>query len=265
MNKPIKLGFVPSLIDNGQYVFGGSFLPKDVLQADGNWSAYLPTYEPQFNDSFDSFGCTTWGTQNALETLYKKIYGGEHNFSERYTYITSDTRPPGNDPHTIAETIRKFGLVDNDVLPMTEDFDEFLRPTPMSKSLVSKGKKWLREIDYRHEWVFHNSPDKHKRVALLKEALQYSPVALSVTAWIKEGDVYVDNDQPNCHWTMCFGLKEENGETYPLIFDSYDQTLKVLHPDHHIECAKRFYIKKKEVEKSWWRELLEDLFVNLRT
>lgn len=262
MQKPHNFGFVREEILPDQYVFGGVFsLPKVVLREDGDWSSYLPQYEPQFNSTYDTYGCTVFGTQNCIEILENFIYKKETNHSERYTYILAGITPPGSDPHKVAEIIRKYGLVDDKDLPMTPSFEFYLQPDPMDRSLLKKGREWLKKHDFGHEWVFTGRPDKKKRIELLKENLKYSPIAVSVTAWItnQEG-LYIDDGKPNTHWCVCFGLKEKDGEYYPLILDSYDQTLKVLHPDHHIEVAKRYTLKKKQ-EKSWWREILEQLFL----
>lgn len=245
-------GFVKPIIENDQYVLGGlSTLPKNILQADRNWQPYLPVYEPQFNSIFDSYGCTVWGTENAIEILEKKLIGNNPNYSERFIYILAGVKPPGANPHDIAETIREHGLIPDDLLPMTSLFEEFLQPKPMSKDLLNKGK----ELPYQllHEWIWKNSPSKEKRLELIRESLQYSPLGVSVTAWFKDGDTYVDNGQPNTHWCVLFAMDGDS----PLIFDSYDQSIKKLHPDHRIEVAKRYSLAKKVAKKKFLQLLLE--------
>ena len=93
-NQPRNYGFVPPEIDPNAYILGGQTkLPKIVLQQDGQWGVFAPKYEPQFNEFFDSYGCTVWGSQNGYEFLFKRIEGVEYNFSERFNYIISRIRP----------------------------------------------------------------------------------------------------------------------------------------------------------------------------
>lgn len=233
-------GLVVPVIEPDHYVRGTSPLPEDILQHDGDWTPYLPTYEAQAI-KFETYGCAFFGTINATETLERKIKNSQPNYSERFPYIIADAQPPeGNDPHKVAETIRKNGLVNQAVLPMTDTLEEFMRPKPMTAELRALGEQYLNVFDFKHEWIFTNNPAKADRIALLREALQYSPVAISVTAWMRQGDLYIDRGQPNTHWVMCFRLEEVDGEICPVIFDSYEPRIKRLHPDHRIFMAKRY-------------------------
>ena len=248
-------GFIPTKdITPDQYILGGTGLPKTILQPLGNWESYLPTYEPQF-ENFETAGCSVWGTQNAIETLMKRLYIDEPNYSERFTYILARVRPPGADVHKVAEVIRKDGLIDHSLLENnTPTFEEFIKPDPMTKGLIDKGEEWLNKYDFGHEWVFTNNPDKKTRLTLLKEALQYSPVCVSVSAWSTDPNtgLYVSNF-PNNHWVMCYGIEGDS----ILVFDTYDQSKKKLHPDHEIMMAKRYFIgPSTRQEKLSWIEMM---------
>ncbi len=247
-------GYIPAKIDATHWMFGASTAPKDLLQLDRNWQPYLPKYEPQAVN-FETFGCGVFGTLNAVEILMKKIFGNDFNYAERYQYNLVGINPPiGSDPHVVAETIRKNGVILEEILPMTQTLEEYKTPRPVPEYYVSHGQKWLSEHSFYHEWVFTNSPSKEARIALIREALQYSPLALSVTAWYPEvNGMYPDNGQPNSHWVTCFAMDGDS----PLIFDSYAQDgnpIKKLSPDHHIEMCKRYYIGVGEtpVEKENW-------------
>lgn len=255
MNKIKNYGFVPSPIDASHWMMlGASNLLKTVLQADGNWKPYMPVYEGQA-DVFETYGCTVFGTLNAYETLMKRKFGGEYNFSERFIYILANLVPPGSDPHLIAETIRKKGLIKQETLPMTSTLEEFKRPNPLTKELLTEGEKFLAEFGIGNDWVFTNNPSKEARIALLKEALTYSPVCVSVTAWYEKDGLFIDTGQPNTHWCLLVDLEKRGDEYYPIVLDSYDlilygkstQALKTLHPDHRILMAKRYGIEKQEV------------------
>lgn len=233
-------GFKLPELKPDHYVLGGQgSLPKIVLREDGQWDDFLPKYEPQFNEHFDSNGCTVWGTQNALEMLLKRLTGQEFNFSERFNYNLARIRPPGADPHRVIESMRANGLIDNDLLPMTDSFEEFVQPDPMTASLLVAGQRFPYEL--KHDWVWLGKQTKQKRIKLLQEALKYSPIPVSVTAWHERNGIYVDNGEGNNHWCVCYGWNDRGWK----IFDSYDQSQKIASFDHDIFCAKRLLITDK--------------------
>lgn len=254
MNK--NYGLVIKPIEEGNYVLGGfASLPKIVLQDNGQWGDYLPTYEPQYNSYFDSYGCSVWGTQNIIETILKKIEGKEYNFSERYTYNLIPISPPGTDPHLVAEVIRASGLVDEEVLPMTEREFDFITPRPMTQKYVDIGAKFGYIV--KHEYVWNGSISEKERTEKIRECLRYSPLGVSVSAWHLKDGVYVDAGQPNCHWCELYGEDEAGW----LIFDSYDQSHKILSRDHNIQICKRYMLVKKEVVvDNWLQDLLKQMY-----
>lgn len=228
--------------DPNAYVLGtlGGSLPRVILREDGQWDDYLPKYEPQFNDIFDSFGCTVWGTLNTLEILMKRATGVEVNYSERFIYILAGIKPPGGDPHEVAEVVKDRGVIPEDLLPMTSrlDYTEFLKPNPMSRDLLKKGLEFPYEL--KHEYLWRIAPTKiASRKEKMQEALKYSPLGISVTAWIEEDGVYIDDGEPNTHWCVCYGWNERGWK----VFDSYDQSTKIVSFRHKIEVAKRYHLE----------------------
>lgn len=262
----MNYGYHSSLIESDHYVFGASSLPKDILQADGNWEKYLPVFESQAVN-FESDGCVPFGTIHAVVILMKKIFGGDFDYAERYIYNLANITPPiGSDPHAVAELIRKQGVITQALLPMTTTLTEYMTPRPMTATYLAEGSQWLTEHSFGHEWVWTNNPTRQVRIALLKEALQYSPVCLCVTAWHQKGDgTYEDLGQPNNHWVCCFKMDGDS----PVIFDSYSHDgspIKTLDPDHHIEMAKRYYIgvgSTPDPEHNWFVGMLKALFQTL--
>lgn len=258
----MNYGLIHKKITSEQYnVLGGSPIPDHVVQSDGDWSNYLPSYEAQFNAHFDTFGCTIFGGQNQIETYLKKLTNYEFNFSERYNYIIAQITPPGADVQHVYEVIRHYGLIDNDLLPMLPTYKDFLRPNPMTDTFIDIGLGFLKDWEFKHEWLWgYNMKGKETlemKKALIAEYLKYSPIAVSVYAWNKNNKgEYSDKGRPNTHWCLCY--KMEDDQLY--IFDSYDHSHKVLDPDHNIEIAKRIYMKRKEVTPSRLRQLLEKLY-----
>ncbi len=250
--KPVIYGFVKPSITNDNFVFGSALsLGQEILQHDGQWDDYLPAYEIQ-DDKFETAACTIYGTENCIEILSKKLYDQEFNFSERYPYILAPIRPPGGDPHKVAECIRHFGLVEQWDLPMTDTFEEFVLPDPMSDYLLKKGKRWLEKNDFGHEWLFTSNPSQETRTALFMQALRYSPLGVSVSAWYEDGGVYKDLNLPNNHWCSLYGWNAKGWK----LFDSYDHSLKILSFDHHVEYAKRYSLKPRLQKEFWWQLLI---------
>jgi hypothetical protein len=171
MNYGLKL---LDILDD-HYVFGGSSkFPETFLQPDGQWDDFLPTYEPQA-ENIETCGCTVWGTHNAIEILYKRVFGTEPNYSERFNYNVLHIRCPGADPHKVAESIRQDGLCKHDVLPITNTYEEFVEPDPISGSILARGMNWLVLHDFKHEWVWktqisNRQPSKPGRTVLRRVA-----------------------------------------------------------------------------------------------
>src|SRR3990167_52210 len=179
----------------------------------------------------------------------------EPNYSERYIYNIVGIEPGGTNPQLVYETIRKNGLIDQELLPMPDTFDEFRTPRPMEQKYLDEGQKWLSQYDFRHEWLV--KPTKES----VLENLKYSPIGVAVTAWFEQDGLYIDNGQPNTHWCVAFkGTKTPQGIVLT-IFDSYDHSIKDIHPEHHISVAKRILLTKKILIKtSWWQRLLSIFF-----
>lgn len=266
-------------IDNTHYLLGStSKLSSDIIQADHNWRPYIPIYEPQYTPNYDTYGCTVFGSYNAIEILMKKIYGGDYDFAERFTYIFAGVRPPGADPHKVIEMIRTKGMIPQALLPFTETYEQFIQPDPMTPELIDKGLEFLNDKEIGHEWIFTNTPNTEDRISQLKWALERGTVCVSVTAWYQdENGLYIDGGKPNGHWCCLIDLElGEDGKIYPIIIDSYDLILygkstayfKKLHPDHKMTLAKRFTLTPKKPsltpeKKRWFLDQILDVLKKL--
>ena len=97
-------------------------------------------------------------------------------------------------------------------------------------------------------------------------ALRFSPIGVSVFAWVKDTDglYYKPKGQRDNHFVTLYGYKE--GE-YWKIFDHYDDTIKRLKWDYDFGFAKRYYIKKRpEIKEGWfikWIKIIINFFKNL--
>mgnify|MGYP001599222192 CR=1 FL=1 len=133
------------------------------------------------------------------------------NYSDRALGIMAGTKPPGNDPAKIAETIRKQGLVLEKYLPFSSDIqtvEEYYSPNPLPESIIQQGKSWLFWYDFKHEYVFDKDTLLEEKQKRLMEALKYSPLGISVFAWAENPDgTYTKLGNDN-HWCVCYGYKE---------------------------------------------------------
>jgi hypothetical protein len=237
-------GFITPKVDKEQYILGQGNVVLDVLQVNGDWTDSLPAVEKQSTPNFDSYNCTGFATTNQIEMYLFKRFGEKINVSDRWVGIISGTKPPGNDPHTVYEAIRKYGLIPESMLPFSDDIktaeDYFSFKGGDKEACYRAGREWLEKYDFKHEWVYH--PDSgltsEEKLHNIKVALKYSPVCVAVYAWQADGrGVYVDMFGPN-HWTTEYNFKE-----FQEIFDTYDPYKKLV--EQNIIYAKRISIEKK--------------------
>lgn len=150
-----KKGFIAPIITDSHHVLGSTGIPLPIIKSDGDWTNYLPVFESQLEQSFDSDGCTCYGTVNALETLEQFIYDTKPNYSRRYIYNVSNIYPPGSDPQTVITNIRGSGLIDETDLPdAVGSLMVFETPRPMTTALRIKGQEFLKRHQVGHQWIF---------------------------------------------------------------------------------------------------------------
>ena len=217
------------------YKLGAIELPKVILRPDSQWAGWIPIDELQHTPSFDSYGCTIYGTENIQQTMERAIYGKTNEYDERYNYNILKINPPGADPHDAAESFRNDGVVSG-LFPMTSTYEEYAQPRPMPTKYVSQGI--AHPYMLLHQWLWTKSQSKETRTKLIKEYLQYSPLGVSVTAWNCSSGICVDSGKRNTHWTMLYGYNDKGW----LIYDSYAPHRKILSYDHNIECCKRYIL-----------------------
>jgi hypothetical protein len=244
-------GLIVDPIQEQDYLFGQLKLPAVILQSDRDWSPYLPSDEYQNKYGLETYNCTNYGTLNCIEILMDRNFGIEANYSERYTGVETGTVVGGNSIQKVIETIRKVcGLIPENMLP----FDSFVRtweqyysPKPMSEDLEKIGQEWLKKYALGHEWIF-TLGDGKDRISRMKECLQYSPIGITVCAWIYDDNGFCINPdkETDNHWVVCYGY--EDGQ-YWKIFDSYDNTRKKLDWNYPFGYGKRFTLDKIMTEE----------------
>lgn len=231
--------------ESSDWVFGSTSLPSYATseKTEGEWKAYLPINELQRKFSFESQGCVSYSTLNAAETIIKYKYNKEENFSDRFLAKLSDTQRNGNSPNKVAETLRKAGVVHESEYEWEPDintWDEFYAPVP--PKLFELAREFLSNYTFKHYYV------QGTKEAIL-DALQFSPVAISVSAWVRDNGIYKQFGADN-HFTLCYGFNKQK-DAYK-VFDSYDDTFKLYDANAKIAVAKGFYVAKRKERKPWY-------------
>jgi hypothetical protein len=241
-----KKGFIAPEITADQYIFGAGNVPLKVIQEDGNWGPILPIEENQNIRNIETYNCTAFGTTNAIELLMYKLTGQRFNYSDRFVGLMAGTKNPGNDPHKVAEAIRKYGLIPEEMMPFGDDIntiDEYYSWKGVDKeACLRAGREWLATYEFKHEWTFTPGMPILEQINNMKVALKGSPQGVAVYAWASDArDVYYSLGSPN-HWTTIY-----NVEQFIEIFDSYTPFRKKV--DQSILYCKRYSITFKEVEE----------------
>ena len=243
------VGFIEPKIEEqeeqGAYFLGASPVPqKPILQTDADWEDALPKEEEQNLFGIETFNCVAFNATSQIETYEKIAFGEDNNYSDRWLGIIAGTDPNkgGNDPQVVYEAIRKYGLIPEEMLPFSEDIknvEEYYSFKGGDKdTCYEAGKKWLSQKRFMHEWIFKPSDSPELKLLGMKQAYNYSPLALAVYAWNQNSNgIYVALGNSN-HWTGAYGLKDKLIKVY----DSYDPFKKLV--DQEIKWCKRIHIEK---------------------
>lgn len=234
----------------------------EVLQSNGQWDEFLPEGELQ-KRLIETMSCTVYGTENCLGILHQKQYQEPHDRAERFNAILAGITPSGGSPHTAAETMRKYGTVEQNELPFDETINswtKYFSPKPMTQQLLDKGREWLDNYELWHEWVKPNKQD-------MMEALKYSPLGAPVYAWSEHSDGMYYRDGQENHWICIYGYKE--GE-YWKVFDSYEPYEKKIPWDNNFGWALKRYsltrVKSKiEIDEAYYKSMIGKLVMRVDT
>lgn len=236
------VGFIPPKIEKENYILGGGNVPQVVLRENSDWTDFLPEKEKQFI-GFETYNCVSFGTLSAIEAIMFRLFGEKVNYSDRFIGIMAGTKEGGNDPQTVCEAIRKYGLIPEEMLPFSEDLknlEEYYSFKGADKeACLQVGRDWLAKYDFKHEYVFSPSEPFEEKIKKIILALKFSILGVSVEAWIlNEKGIYIRLGQEN-HWTLAYNQKQFTGG-----FDTYEPFLKQI--DQNFSFVKRFHVAKKK-------------------
>lgn len=230
--------------DNGPIKLGG--LP---LRPDGQWDAFLPT--PEYQDRYtQTESCTSFNTLKAVQTLLKQEFGDITNWSDRFLASISGTTPSGNDPHTVAEHLRKQGTVYETEWPYTPDINtigKYLQTPPFDLNVKAQ-VEFRGQYDFAHQYV-GTDPQS------MMNALQFSPLGVDVFAWnLSDNDgIYHRQGQISEHWTMVYGYVPGK---YWKCLDSYPPYEKKLAWDFGFTMIKQYTLHKTVLDNSLWAKAI---------
>lgn len=242
----VPSGFLALPVMGDEYVMGTdvSLGAVDVVKPSRDWRAYIPAFEDQFKNGVESMSCATYGTHAAIETLMREHFDMKVDYSDRYTSKLAGTTRNGNSPHKVAETIRKYGVVEEVLWPFSDDintWDKFYAPIP--DDLKKEGKEWSKDYRFGHEWVMTPDTRPEEQRERLLDSLYVSPVGVAVYGWAKDGDVYVKIGQAN-HWCTLMYMDKD----YYYVLDTYAPYLKKLSRDYPFTYAKRYTVSDEPVK-----------------
>lgn len=212
-----------------EYVMGAFTKIKPAIRVpSGKWGPYLPTYEKQYNYSFDTLSCTTFSALNSVEMqlnwLMKNGYFSQlnieqltsmgyldenklFNFSDRFTAIQSGTTRLGNYFTVVWESIRTVGLLPEKDFPFGDckTWEEYHDSSKITQSMITKAKKFLDIIQIQYEWVFYKSDESgltENEENTVDEAMTQAPMQIGIAI-------------PATHAILQYSVDRDVLDTYP--------------------------------------------------
>lgn len=237
--QPKGHGYISPIITDTDYFRGvNSKLAGESIKDDGDWRGFLPLAEHQA-PTYETNGCSHFGTWNAVETNYKFLLGGELNASDRLTLAAAKSigildPERGGTPKDAVEYIRKNWSVFEREFPASaaKSLEEFYAVP--SKELLQLAKNRLKEMGYLVKYEYIPNPTVPK----IKEALKSGPVCFSnALLQLPDGRWYKPDGWRDTHWAQAVYVYDDL-----LMRDSYPPYDKPIRGDFIPEVALRYQL-----------------------
>lgn len=235
----INYGLLPEIEDERDNIMGANErFNWQVIKPDSKWTEEFKKIdmEVQKGRYFDTMGCTGYSLMNCIEMLAMAKWGEKWNLSDRYINKMSNTSRRGNSMRNVLESVRKFGVVNEEDWPWDREkfsWNEYYKTVP--SYVIAKGMNWLKEYNFGYESVWSTK-------AMIIEALKYSPLYVGGYAWYKRGMFYYSTSNPNHCFTSIEELLQRSAG------DSYNPFIKHLAPNYKLYYVKRVYLEKKNIK-----------------
>lgn len=136
---------------NTDYIAGT--LPYEIRNPSGNWEQYLPTGEKQYNRNMDTMACVSFSALNSIEVQYKFLTGEEINLSDRFTATMSGTMKEGNYLWKVADSIRKDGVIEEDLWPAPVNYSWDSYYSAITIDIINEAKEFLNDWEVKYEFI----------------------------------------------------------------------------------------------------------------
>ena len=245
--KKIRKNFQYPVIKDEDYVFGSGQVTGNVLREDGDWRPYLPPEEHQRRNGVESSACFIEAQQHTIATILEEEFGVlDQNFSARFNLIFAQATPNGGDPLIGAQSIRTYGLIPDSFLPFSDDIKSWQEFNSFKgadrNDCIEQGKVWRRYWEPKYDVVVTREMDLETKYTLLKEALKYSPLPVSVYG-VQSGGTYIKKPKGtrDTHMVQLVYIDSDN---CAYVWDTYEPFLKKLPSKYNFDFAMRWNIQK---------------------
>lgn len=242
MEEQLNFGLIKQqALDPRDYVFGGiTGAPKEIIRQSGSYLDVLPEKELQHGVYMDSMACVSFSALNCIEILLKVQYDITANYSDRALAKMSDTTIKGNYLAKVAETIRKQGLIPEEVWGFDRsregkvDWDVFYRDIPQFE--LDSRLPFLAEYVVNWEWVEEGDLEEQLKYGPLQVTIAYASTSQEVNGIIPK------SPYPANHAVTLVAV--EKG-VKKVIYDHYEKVVKNLAWDYVLEDKIRYSITKR--------------------
>ncbi len=262
--------FIYPEIKPTDFRFGSEQLAGTPLRDDGDWRDFLPPEEQQRRYGIESSACYKEAQQHTIATIQEEQFDlPDQDYAARFNDQDNAT-PQGGSPINAADSFRHDGLIPEYMLPFSEDitswseFNSFKGGDEIA--CVRAGQEWLKKWLPQYDIVFTKYESVEEKYRKIREALKYSPLPVSVTAWwrdAKTGYYIKPKGMDDGHLVELVHVDEENKAT---IFDTYPPFIKVLEPNFNFDFGMRWSLEKRivAVQSNWVSELFTKFIKGLK-
>jgi hypothetical protein len=266
-----NLGVIIEPIKPEDWVVGASGIDFKSNVADGNWRKWLPIGELQYNEAIDFMNCVTQAAINKIEVqinyklakgllraeqksfLYDNDYikDGKVHFSKRHIAKLSNTSKKGNTFGRVANAIKKFGLIPEELWIPTKKmtWDEYYCDVP--QNLIDLGKKFLELFYFQYEILVSplRPSTKEEAKKVMSKHITQAPLEIftkTCKGWRTEDIVPACTGTIN-HATMVYAIIWKQ---YFSDFDHYKPFEKKLAWDYNIPYAFKIIIRQRNLDEA---------------